>query len=89
MERRIDRDEQRNDEIHRRVAARIRREPSVIAEARARLDKWIAQDPLPAWLEWKSALAMLDTDQLAVFLESSTPRARRMRCSSPFLGLAG
>jgi hypothetical protein len=81
--------ERDNDEIHRRVAARIRRDPSVIDLARARLDRWLARDPLPAWLEWKTAIALLDREQLAAFLESSTPRARRMRCSSPFFGLEG
>jgi hypothetical protein len=91
VERRIDPTERRNDELHRRIAALIRREPAVIAEATAALDRWLAQpgvEPLPAWLEWKTALSMLDAPQLADFLESTTPRARRMRTSSPFFVLA-
>jgi len=90
MDLRIDPAEQLNDEIHRRVAARIRCEPSVIAEARARLERWLAQDgpdPHPAWLEWETVLDMLDPIEVAEFLDSTTPRARRMRCSSPFFGL--
>jgi len=90
VERRIDSSEARNDTIHRRVAARIRRDPSVVAEARERLERWLARDgsePHPAWLEWKVALDMLDPLELADFLESRTPRARRMRSSSPFFGL--
>lgn len=51
------------------------------------LDKWLAHDAHPALVEWKIALAMLDPHELAQFLESATPRARRMRISSPFVGL--
>jgi hypothetical protein len=91
MESRIDPSELENDEIHRRVAARIRRDPGVIDEARARLERWLARDgdrPHPATLEWRAAIEMLDPASLAEFLESTTPRARRMRSSSPFFGLA-
>jgi hypothetical protein len=84
----VDTTERENDDIHRRVADRIEREPALIATARARLDRWVARDPQPAWLEWRQALAMLPPGDLAVFLRSRTPRARRMRCSSPFFGLA-
>jgi len=90
MEARVDPVEQRNDERHRRIAAMIRRDPSLIAEASAVLDGWISRsggEPLPAWLEWKSALAMFDVPTLVRFLESTTPRARRMRISSPFFAL--
>jgi hypothetical protein len=85
--RRIDLVEAKNDERHRKIAARIRIDPSVIASAGALLDKWLAQDAHPALVEWKAALTMLDPDELAKFLESPTPRARRMRISSPFVGL--
>ena len=81
--------ERENDEIHRRVGARILHDPTVIAVAKARLDRWLARDPLPAWLEWKAALRMMTPTEIAEFLRSETPRARRMRCSSPFYGLAG
>lgn len=91
MEPRVDPLERRNDELHRRVAARIRRDHAVIDEARATLERWIERDgaePHPALLEWKAVLAMLEPDELADFLESTMPRARRLRCSSPFAGLA-
>jgi hypothetical protein len=87
VERRVDPVEARNDERHRKIAMLIRTDPSVIARAGALLDKWLAHDPHPALVEWKSALAMLAPDELAQFLESTTPRARRMRISSPFVGL--
>lgn len=60
---------------------------SVIAQASALLDKWLAHDAHPTLVEWKIALAMLEPHELAQFLESATPRARRMRISSPFVGL--
>ncbi len=87
MERRKDPVEARNDERHRKIAMLIRIDPSVISKARALLDKWLAQDAHPALVEWKIALTMLDPPELAQFLESTTPRARRMRISSPFVGL--
>lgn len=86
--RRPDPIEQRNDELHRRVAELIRRDPSVVDRARKTLQRWIDEEPLPAWMEWESALRMLDADELAAFLESPTPRARRMRSSSPFFCVA-
>ena len=79
--------EERNDERHRKIAKLIRADPSVITKAAALLDKWLAFDAHPALVEWKIALAMLDPEELARFLESPTPRARRMRISSPFVGL--
>jgi hypothetical protein len=85
--RKIDPTEVRKDETHRRVAAEIRRDPRVIDEAAARLERWMLRDgapPDPALVEWKIALSMLDTAELAEFLESPTPRAKRMRISSPF-----
>ena len=85
--RKVDPTEASKDEIHRRAAAEIRRDPGVIAQAAARLERWLLRSgdpPDPALVEWKIALAALDPEQLAEFLESPTPRARRMRISSPF-----
>lgn len=88
MTRKIDPTEIRDSDIHRRVAAAIRRDPRVIEEAVVRLERWMVRDgdpPDPALVEWKTALEMLDPAQLASFLESPTPRAKRMRISSPFV----
>ena len=41
--------------------------------------------PHPALLEWQAALMTLTPSEVADFLESDTPRARRMRVSSPFI----
>ena len=87
MDQRPDPIEARNDELHRRVAALIRVDPRVVPQARETLERWLAADPLPAWLEWRAALRLLTPEEIASFLESSTPRARRMRSSSPFAGV--
>ena len=89
METRVDTIELENDAIHRDVAARIRRDPAIIEQAKARLERWIAAEhpPMPVRLEWRDAMRLLTPTQLADFLESHTPRARRMRVSSPFFGL--
>jgi hypothetical protein len=87
VERRKDPVEARNDERHRKIATLIRTDPSVVARASTLLDSWLARDAHPALVEWKIALTMLEPHELAQFLESSTPRARRMRISSPFVGL--
>jgi len=87
MTREVDPTELRNDEIHVRVAAEIRHDPRLIEQAAVRLDRWLLRGgdpPDPALVEWKTALAALDPGQLADFLESPTPRAKRMRISSPF-----
>jgi hypothetical protein len=83
--------EERTAETHRRVAARIRRDPSLIAEATARLQRLIVREGPPAdpvLCEWLDVLLMLDPPQLADFIESTTPRARRLRISSPLVWLA-
>ena len=74
------------EESHRRVIERLRADPTLIAVARNLLDRWIerAGGALPIHTEWQAALAMLDRDELVRFLESQTPRALRMKISSPF-----
>lgn len=88
MQHRVDPIADENDELHRRVAQQIRRDPTVVARAAETLERWLAREPLPAWIEWRTALVMLEPLQLADFLESTTPRARRMKISSPFLVVA-
>jgi len=78
-----------NLERDRRLAALIRSRPQVIALARRNLEAWAAHwDGLtPAWQEWTELLRMLTPAQVADFLESTTPKAGRLRQSSPFLGV--
>jgi hypothetical protein len=77
-------------EMHRRIAARIRRDPGVIAQTRDRLAKVMAEEAPhvdPVLHEWLDILLMLDPDQIARFIESNTPRARRLRSSTPLAWL--
>lgn len=86
MEHRTNPTELLDAEMHRRIAARIRREPGVIAQTKERLLRVMAQEAPyvdPVLQEWLDALLMLDPDQIARFIESNTPRARRLRISSP------
>ncbi len=91
MEPRANPTEQRDAEMHRRIAARIRREPGVIAQTKQRLLRVMAQEAPyvdPVLQEWLDVLLMLDPDQVARFIESDTPRARRLRSSTPLAWLA-
>ena len=86
----IDPIEQENDARHRAIAARVRQDPALVAEARSRIQRWIARDggaPDPVLLEWEAVLEFLSPQQIADFLESPLPRARRLRSSSPFPAL--
>lgn len=83
--------EERALQAHRRIAERLRQDPSLIAQARARLEQRIESEgspPDPVLSEWLDALLMLDPLQVADFIESATPRARRLRISSPLVWLA-
>lgn len=83
--------EERAAAIHERVAARIRREPELLVEAVARLSRRLEQEGGPAdpvLCEWRDVLLMLTPEQVAAFVESDTPRARRLRISSPLVWLA-
>jgi hypothetical protein len=78
-------------QTHRRIADRLRRDPGLIAEALDRLKQRIAREGSPAdpvLCEWLDALLMLEPPQLADFIESAAPRARRLRISSPLVWLA-
>jgi hypothetical protein len=83
--------EERALQAHLRIADRLRRDPGLIAEAKTRLEQRIVREGPPAdpvLYEWRDALLMLDPLQLADFIESQTPRARRLRISSPLVWLA-
>jgi hypothetical protein len=78
-----------NYESDKRIAALIRRRPEVIEIARENLCNWHSRwgELAPAHREWEKILRMLTPAQLADFLESSTPKANRLRQSSPFCGI--
>jgi len=78
-----------NRERDRRIAELIRRHPEAVEAGRRNLQAWAARwgEPTPAWREWAQLLRMLSPEQVADFLESTTPKANRLRQSSPFLGV--
>jgi hypothetical protein len=80
--------DEENRERDRRLADMLRRRPQIIDVAKKNLARWIALwgESNPAWDEWSLLLRMLTPQQLADFLESNTPKANRLRQSSPFLG---
>jgi hypothetical protein len=68
VEHRTNRTEQLDADLHRRIAARIRRDPGVIAQTRARLAKVMAEEAPhvdPVLREWLDALLMLDPDLIS------------------------
>ena len=72
-----------------RSAAAIRVRPELIQIAQSNLRRWLSIDGRqqhPALLEWQSILDFLTPEEIATFLESRTPKADRLRQSSPFIG---
>lgn len=79
----------RNAADDRLIAAQLRRAPRLLVSARSNLRRWMERDgrrPRPAFLEWKKILERLSATEIADFLVSDTPMARRLRQSSPFIG---
>jgi hypothetical protein len=80
-----------NNELQDRLLAQqLRRGPRLLRLARANLRRWMARDgkrPRPVFVEWQRILDYLSPKEIADFLVSDTPMARRLRQSSPFLGL--
>jgi len=73
------------------VASRLRHDRSVLRQARANLHRWMTRDGervRPVFAEWRRLLECLTANELADFLISDTPLARRLRQSSPFMGLS-
>ena len=80
----------RNELQDRLLAQRLRRDIRLLRQAQANLRRWKARDgkrPRPAFVEWERILSRLSVSEIADFLISDTPMARRLRQSSPFMGL--
>ena len=80
----------RNGLQDRLLARRLRKDTGLLRLARKNLRRWQTRDgrrPRPAFLEWERILDYLSAGEIADFLVSDTPMARRLRQSSPFLGL--
>jgi hypothetical protein len=83
----IDRRNAKQDHL---LAARLRQDRRVLGRAQANLNRWMARDGKrvrPVFVEWCRLLECLSANELADFLISDTPLARRLRQSSPFAGL--
>ncbi len=80
----------RNELQDRLLARRLRRDTRLLRLAQANLRRWKARDgkrPRPVFVEWQRILTYLSANEIADFLVSDTPMARRLRQSSPFMGL--
>ena len=82
--------DQLNGEQDRAIAVRLRRDPRILRLARASLRRWSARDGKhvrQVFSEWQRILYNLSANEIADFLISDTPLAKRLRQSSPFAGL--
>jgi len=79
-----------NELQDRLLARRLRQDARLLRLAQSNLRRWKARDgkrSRPAFVEWQRILDRLSAKEIADFLVSDTPMARRLRQSSPFLGL--
>ena len=82
--------DRRNAQRDRLIARRLRHSRRILVRARTNLRRWMARGGKhvrPVFAEWQRLLECLTANELADFLVSDTPLARRLRQSSPFLGL--
>jgi hypothetical protein len=84
--------EQQSLEMHRRIAARLERDPdAVLAKALANLGRWHERHRgsalEPVFQEWRELLGSMSPAALAGFIAAEDERATRMRQSSPFAGV--
>ena len=82
--------DRRNAKRDRLVAGRLRHDRRILRQARTNLRRWMARDGKhvrPVFAEWRRILECLSANEIADFLVSDTPLARRLRQSSPFMGL--
>ncbi len=80
----------RNQLQDRLLASRLRRNTRLLRQARANLRRWMLRDgssPRRVFVEWQRILERLSAREIADFMVSDTPMARRLRQSSPFLGI--
>ena len=75
--------------MHTVIAARIAKNPALLAKARANLKRWrtrFAAKPDHWWLEWERLLRR-PWPELAALLTDPGENATRLRQSSPFVGI--
>jgi hypothetical protein len=72
------------------VAAHLSADPSLVAAALDQLDRWQRSTlprVLPAFQEWRTILETQSVQQIISLLGEDSPRATRLRKSSPFAGI--
>jgi hypothetical protein len=82
----------RDDEklrLHRAIAQQLLREPErVLGIAEANLRRWRERDEdTPYYEEWEDLLRTLGVQELAALIVSDSEEARRLRQSTPFVGV--
>ena len=80
--------DERSIALHQLVAEKVRAAPALLDKARANVRRWqeANEGPSPALTEWAQILRSPANDVLALLTERS-PRATRLRQSSPFAGI--
>ena len=78
-------------ELGRRIAERMRRQPEVVAFARANLARWSQQNAsvpslLRCYAEWQQILSR-PVEEICHLLCSESDDAQRLRQNSPFAGV--
>jgi hypothetical protein len=79
--------ELRSIEMHRRVAEELRGRPTLLDDARARVESWAARPGVSPYYAdaWRKVLA-LPLPDLCAFLVDEGEHATRLRQASPFAG---
>ena len=76
--------------IHSYIADMIRAKPELLAIARERIEKQIANDPpinpSDAFIEWQYILNTWLLDDILRFMVADTEKANQLRSSTPFVG---
>ena len=81
--------DEENRQRDRLMAAALRAKPELLQQARENLQRWMSiggDSPHPALVEWQAIIEFLTIEELTNFLESRSPKAERLRQSSPFIG---
>ena len=82
--------DQLNSATDRQIAQRLKRDSRLLRLARRNLQRWMTREGRnipPAFREWHRILTVLSRPEIAGFLRSQTPMARRLSQSSPFAGI--
>jgi len=79
---------ERSIALHRAVAEKLRRDPTVLERARSKIEEWIAHGgrSTPLFIRWREILAGTPND-ITAFLVDPSETAAWLRSASPFAGV--